>query len=91
MSESDRGREDQRVAVVVLAAGSGSRLQSVTNKAFLPLGDRAIVAWSVAHALALPDIAHCLLVVAEADRQLAIGLVERVGQLVRVDFGHDVE
>jgi 2-C-methyl-D-erythritol 4-phosphate cytidylyltransferase len=71
MSAAATRRNQPRVAVIVLAAGSGSRLQSVTNKAYLPLGSHAVVGWSLRHALELPAIVSCTLVIAAHDRHLA--------------------
>lgn len=50
-------------AVVILAAGSGSRVGAETNKVLLPLGDTPVVAWSVRTALALQDVRRVVLVV----------------------------
>ena len=44
-------------AVVILAAGTGSRVGAGTNKVLLPLGDRPVLAWSVREAAALEDAA----------------------------------
>jgi len=49
-------------AVVILAAGSGSRVGAETNKVLLPLGDAPVVAWSVRAALALDDVRRIVLV-----------------------------
>lgn len=56
-------------AVVVLAAGSGSRVGADRNKILLPLGDRPVLAWSLRDVLALPDVRRVVLVVrpGEAD------------------------
>jgi 2-C-methyl-D-erythritol 4-phosphate cytidylyltransferase len=53
-------------AVVILAAGTGSRVGAGSNKVLLPLGDRPVLAWSVRAAAALPapqDVARILVVV----------------------------
>ena len=50
-------------AVVILAAGAGSRVGAGVNKVLLPLGNRPVLVWSVAAALALPDVGRVLLVV----------------------------
>ena len=55
-------------AVVVLAAGSGTRVGAEVNKVLLPLGDVPVVAWSVRDALALPDVRRLVLVVRPDDR-----------------------
>jgi 2-C-methyl-D-erythritol 4-phosphate cytidylyltransferase len=58
-------------AVVILAAGSGSRVGAETNKVLLPLGDAAVVAWSVRTALALDDVRRIVLV-ARAGEETAV-------------------
>jgi 2-C-methyl-D-erythritol 4-phosphate cytidylyltransferase len=50
-------------AVVILAAGSGSRVGADVNKVLLPLGGRPVLAWSVSAALAVDDVRRVLLVV----------------------------
>ena len=42
-----------RAAVVVLAAGSGTRVGAATNKVLLPMAGRTVLGWSLAHARAL--------------------------------------
>lgn len=58
-------------AVVILAAGSGSRVGAATNKVLLPLGDVPVVAWSVRAALALDDVRRIVLV-ARAGEETAV-------------------
>jgi len=55
-------------AVVILAAGSGSRVGAEVNKVLLPLRDAPVLAWSVRDALALPDVRRLVLVVRPEDR-----------------------
>lgn len=55
-------------AVVILAAGSGSRVGAAANKVLLPLRDAPVLAWSVRDALALPDVRRLVLVVRPDDR-----------------------
>ena len=50
-------------AVVILAAGTGSRVGAEVNKVLLPLGDRPVLVWSVSAALAVEDVRRVLLVV----------------------------
>jgi 2-C-methyl-D-erythritol 4-phosphate cytidylyltransferase len=50
-------------AVVILAAGAGSRVGAEVNKVLLTLGDRPVLVWSVVAALALEDVHRVLLVV----------------------------
>ena len=49
-------------AVVILAAGSGTRVGADTNKVLLPLGDAPVLAWSVRAALAVDDVRRLVLV-----------------------------
>lgn len=55
-------------ALVLLAAGSGSRVGAEVNKVLLPLADVPVLVWSVRDALSLPDVARVLLVVRPQDR-----------------------
>lgn len=56
-------------AVVILAAGAGSRVGAGVNKVLLPLGSRPVLVWSVAAALALPDVRRVLLVVRPGEQE----------------------
>jgi 2-C-methyl-D-erythritol 4-phosphate cytidylyltransferase len=49
-------------AVVILAAGSGTRVGAATNKVLLPLGDTPVIGWSVRAALAVDDVRRIVLV-----------------------------
>jgi 2-C-methyl-D-erythritol 4-phosphate cytidylyltransferase len=49
-------------AVVVVAAGSGTRVGGDVNKVLLPLLGVPVVAWSVRTALALPDVRQVVVV-----------------------------
>jgi 2-C-methyl-D-erythritol 4-phosphate cytidylyltransferase len=55
-------------AVVILAAGSGSRVGAEVNKVLLPLRGVPVLVWSVRDALALPDVRRLVLVVRPEDR-----------------------
>ena len=55
-------------AVVILAAGSGTRVGAEVNKVLLPLRDVPVLVWSVRDALALDDVRRLVLVVRPADR-----------------------
>jgi 2-C-methyl-D-erythritol 4-phosphate cytidylyltransferase len=59
------------VAVVVVAAGAGTRLSADVNKVFLPLLGVPVVAWSVRTALGLPDVRR-VVVVHRADEREAM-------------------
>lgn len=50
-------------AVVVLAAGAGSRVGAEVNKVLLPLGGMSVLGWSVRDALAVADVARVVVVV----------------------------
>ena len=56
-------------AVVILAAGSGSRVGAEVNKVLLPLGDAPVLAWSVRAALAVPDVRRVVLVVRPGEEE----------------------
>ena len=62
-------------AVVVLAAGSGSRVGAEVNKVLLPLGDAAVVAWSVRAALAVGDVRRVVLVVRSGEEEAVAAAV----------------
>jgi 2-C-methyl-D-erythritol 4-phosphate cytidylyltransferase len=55
-------------AVVILAAGSGTRVGAEVNKVLLALRDLPVLVWSVRDALALPDVRRLVLVVRPEDR-----------------------
>lgn len=55
-------------AVVILAAGSGSRVGATVNKVLLPLRGVPVLVWSVRDALALSDVRRLVLVVRAEDR-----------------------
>ena len=59
-------------AVVVLAAGAGTRVGAEVNKVLLPLHGLPVVAWSVRTALALPDVRR-VVVVARPGEEDALG------------------
>jgi 2-C-methyl-D-erythritol 4-phosphate cytidylyltransferase len=50
-------------AVVIVAAGAGARVGAAVNKVLLPLGDRPVLAWSVADALAVDEVHRVIVVV----------------------------
>ena len=56
-------------AVVILAAGSGSRVGAEVNKVLLPLGDAPVLAWSVRDVLAVPDVRRLVLVVRPGEEE----------------------
>ncbi len=67
-------------AVVVLAAGSGTRVGAEVNKVLLPLGAAPVLAWSVRAALALDDVARVLVVVRDGEQDaVATALAGHLG------------
>ena len=60
--------DSRGTAVVILAAGSGTRVGADVNKVLLPLRDLPVLVWSVRDALALPDVRRLVLVVRPEDR-----------------------
>jgi 2-C-methyl-D-erythritol 4-phosphate cytidylyltransferase len=77
-------------AVVIVAAGSGTRVGAGVNKVLLPLGDRPVLAWSVRDALAVDDVRRVVVVVRPADRAaVAEALAPFLGdaEVVLVDGG----
>jgi 2-C-methyl-D-erythritol 4-phosphate cytidylyltransferase len=65
------GSDRRDAAVVVVAAGSGTRLGGDVNKVLMPLVGVPVVAWSVRTALALPDVRR-VVVVHRADEREAV-------------------
>ena len=64
------------VAVVVVAAGAGTRLGAGRNKVLLPLLGVPVVAWSVRTALALPEVRRVVVVHHPEERD---AMVEALG------------
>lgn len=56
-------------AIVLLAAGSGSRVGADRNKVLLPLGDGTVLGRSLLTALAVPDVARLVVVVRDGEQQ----------------------
>ena len=76
LTSSTAGDEPREVtaAVVVLAAGTGSRVGADRNKVLLPLMGRPIVAWSVRDALACPEV-EVVVVVVHPDEEAIVAEV----------------
>lgn len=69
------------VAVVVLGAGSGSRVGAAVNKVLLPLGDAPVLAWSVRDALATPGVRRVVVVVRPGEQDsVAAALTPHLGE-----------
>lgn len=56
------------VTVVVLGAGSGTRVGAARNKVLLPLRDRPLLAWSLLHALGTAGVDRVVVVTAPGER-----------------------
>jgi 2-C-methyl-D-erythritol 4-phosphate cytidylyltransferase len=57
-----------RVAAVLLAAGSGTRVGAQTNKVLLPLGELPVIGWSLRTVRELEYVGHVVVVHRPADR-----------------------
>ncbi|HYO38404.1 MAG TPA: IspD/TarI family cytidylyltransferase [Nocardioidaceae bacterium] len=77
------GSERTRAALVVLAAGEGSRVGHDTNKVLLPLAGRRVFTWSIRWAHSLPQVTSVVLVIREADRDHVVRALDR--ELPEVD------
>jgi 2-C-methyl-D-erythritol 4-phosphate cytidylyltransferase len=62
---------------VVLAAGSGTRMGADHNKAYLPLGGRRMLSWSLASIGEVPELVRTILVIRPDDRLRAIKTLDR--------------
>jgi 2-C-methyl-D-erythritol 4-phosphate cytidylyltransferase len=67
--------ERPRVAVVLLAAGSGSRAGQTVNKVFARLSGRPMLSWSLRHAAQVPTVSQIVVAIAECDRELTLRLL----------------
>lgn len=66
-----------RVAAVVLAAGSGTRMGTDGNKVYLPLGGRHIVAWTLDAISQVPHLVKTVLVIRPEDREIVNEILAR--------------
>jgi len=57
------------VAVVLLAAGAGTRVGAGVNKVLLPLGTSTVLGTSLTTALSVEGVTHLVIVAAEGERQ----------------------
>lgn len=78
--------EPMRIAIVVLAAGSGSRFGSGTNKVWLPLGGRRIISRSLLNAVRSFPGCRSILVISPPDAVLANQVLEREAPGVAVEL-----
>lgn len=77
-------------AVVVLAAGAGSRVGGPVNKVLQQLGDAPVLVWSLRAAFALTDVRRVVLVVRPDERELvAEAVAPHLGdrEVILVDGG----
>lgn len=65
------------VALVLLAAGQGTRVGHETNKVFLRLAGRRVLTWSLDSTQSLPDLVRTVLVLADDDRGHADAVLRR--------------
>lgn len=70
---------EPRAVAVVLAAGAGRRLGAELPKAFLPVGDRPMLAIAAAAAAASPAIASIVVTAPEGYEDVARACLERLG------------
>jgi 2-C-methyl-D-erythritol 4-phosphate cytidylyltransferase len=66
-----------RAALVVMAAGSATRMGLGVNKVLLPLAGRPMLCWSLTAASRLPQVTRIVVVVADRDEQEVRELLER--------------
>jgi 2-C-methyl-D-erythritol 4-phosphate cytidylyltransferase len=70
--DAAQGRGDRRppggVALVLLAAGNGSRVGREINKVFLPLAGRRVLTWSLDSTARLPNLVSTVVVLQDHDR-----------------------
>ncbi len=64
-----------RTAVVLVAAGSGTRVGAATNKVLLPLSGTPVLAWSLRTTASLPYVDRLVVVVRPEDAEVVAGLV----------------
>jgi 2-C-methyl-D-erythritol 4-phosphate cytidylyltransferase len=87
-----------RTAVVLLAAGSGTRVGAATNKVLLPLAGRPVLQWSLRTIAALPYVERLVVVHRAEDRdavaQVVLAELDEGREATLVDGGatrHDSE
>lgn len=77
-------------ALVVLAAGSGSRVGASVNKVLLPLGDTTVLGMSLRTALSVGDVRRIVLVVRDGEQEAVADAVRPVlgtGEVLLVPGG----
>lgn len=68
-----------RTAAILLAGGAGTRLKRSENKVYLPIGDRPLLAWSLAAFQRSPVIDEIVLVIRPVDRDTARRVLDETG------------
>ncbi|GAA4813373.1 2-C-methyl-D-erythritol 4-phosphate cytidylyltransferase [Nocardioides caeni] len=90
MTTGAQSKARPRAAIVVLAAGSGTRVGAAVNKVLLPLGGKPLLAWSVEAALAVEGVDPVVVVCRPGERErVAVALQDSVGEreLLLIDGG----
>lgn len=67
------------IAVIVVAAGQGTRMGGGLPKAFVPLGGAPMLVYALRTLARLPNLTSLILVVAAADRERAGEILEQYG------------
>lgn len=75
-----------RIAVVVLAAGSGKRFGHSTNKVWLPLGDRRVISHSLLNATQSFVGCRVVLVIDPADAEMARKVLAQEVPAIKVEL-----
>lgn len=65
------------MALVLLAAGSGTRVGRGINKVLLPLAGRSLLAWSLDATSTIASIEHTVVVAQDEDREVIDAVLER--------------
>ncbi|MCX6430038.1 MAG: IspD/TarI family cytidylyltransferase [Actinobacteria bacterium] len=84
-------KEKLKVAVIVLAAGSGSRFGHATNKVWLPLSGRRIISRSLTNAVKSFPRCRAILVINPLDAALANQVITREASGIKVELVHGGE
>ncbi len=79
-------RTGPRAALVLLAAGSGTRVGADTNKVLLPLAGRRVLTWSLTWTEALPWCVRTVLVLREQDHEAVRAVLAREAGHRQVDL-----
>ncbi|MCV7299365.1 2-C-methyl-D-erythritol 4-phosphate cytidylyltransferase [Mycobacterium barrassiae] len=77
---------ESNAVAVVLAAGLGTRVGADGNKAYLPIGGRSMVTWSIDTLTRVPEIARIVLVYRRGERELAQDTLRRELPSATVEF-----